>query len=125
MANREKGEVEFKAGKDDHVMSFSADAICEIESALGKNLDQIIKMLQVPENIKLADMRIMFWKGLADQKPDLTFDDARAVARKINSVEMALLVGKAFVLSMPADDAAAPANPPAPDSQKPGTGPAS
>jgi hypothetical protein len=102
MANPHKGEVEFRAGEASYKISFSADALCELEGALGKNLDEIINMLQAGDKLRLADLRIMFWKGLEDHQPGKTFEDARAILKLLKPLEMGQLVGRAFLLSMPA-----------------------
>lgn len=123
MANPEKGEVDFKAGGTEYRLSFSADAFAEIEDALGMPVDVILELFRSPEKITLKHLRVMFWKGLGDHHEGITFDDARAILRKLKPTEMAELVGKAMVLSMPAGDNNSE-NPPQPD-QKNGTGPAS
>jgi len=123
MANKFKGEYEFKAGDETFVMSFSADALVECEAALGKSADQIVEMFNDPSKMTLAAMRLLFWKGLADQREGFTLDQTRAVLKRLLPSEMGEHLARAFILAMP-DAPSGDARPPMPD-QANGTGPAS
>lgn len=126
MANPHKGEVEFEVDGFRHVLSFSANALCELEVALGRDIDSVIESMRTGK-IKLADMRVMFWAALLDCRPEATMDDAKAILRTLPPAEMGRLVGQAFLLSMPAveESEGSHGNPPKPGGQKRGTGPAS
>jgi len=124
MANANKGEVEFEASGTVYKLSFSANALCEIEDALGMNVEVVIAELITAKNVKLGQLRILFWQGLRDHLPDITLDETKAILRTMKPADMGRLIGEAFVRSMPAapeGEAANPQSPGGPD----GTGPAS
>lgn len=128
MANQHKGEVAFKAGEESYTLSYSANAYCELEDALGMDVNGIIQMVGASATVKLSTLRIIFWKGLEDHHEGISFDEAKRILKKLNAADMGTLMGKAIVLSMPkVDESSGPtanANPPTPGSQS-GTGPAS
>lgn len=122
MTNPHKGEVSFKAGDREYVLSFSANALVETEEALGLDLDEIIEKFATSK-IKLAQMRVMFWQALRDHHEEITLDDTKKILKQLAPAEMGQLLGKAFALAMPkSDDAPSPPEPGEPAS---GTGPAS
>lgn len=123
MANPHKGEVSFKAGEKDYILSFSANALVELEEHLGFELDELIKKF-ADGKIKLAQMRVMFWQGLLDHHDGLSLDDTKAILKTLRPAEMGQLIGRAFALAMPSvpEDSAPPPQPGEPAS---GTGPAS
>jgi hypothetical protein len=131
MGNPHKGELSFEVDGKSYKLSFSANALCELEDALGKSLDEIISAMQSGK-VRLAELRVMFWQALRDEDPERDLDFAKALLRKMPPPELGRLVGEAFVRALP-DEESAPASPPKPGSQKRataaaaprGTGPAS
>lgn len=124
MANKFKGEVSFEAGGQPYKLSFSANALCELEDAMGITLDEVIKLMQSPDKLRLRDLRQMFWAALLDHQPETTFANAKIILSKVSAVEMGELVGKAFVLSMPSpEDVEGGGRPPMPGGHS--AGPAS
>lgn len=123
MSNPHKGEVSFKAGEKEYILSFSANALVEIEEVLGFDFNDLIEKFK-SKDIKLADMRVVFWQGLLDHHEELTLDDAKKILKRLRPAEMGDLIGKAFVASMPPapESGASPQEPGEPAS---GTGPAS
>lgn len=125
MANPHKGEVSFKAGDKDYKLSYSANALCELEEALGKSFEECFELMRSGK-VRMSDLRVMFWQGLRDHQPDTSLDDAKAILKTMKPIELGRLVGEGIVASMPDDEAAPAKNPPQPDSPKKiGTGPAS
>ena len=47
MANRHRGEVDFKVGDKTYTMRLSADAICQLEDATGNSVLTLIERLKV------------------------------------------------------------------------------
>jgi hypothetical protein len=123
VANKHKGEIEFEAGGKTYKLSFSANAMCELEDVIGMDIDALIKKFNDKEPIRLAVMRKIFWQGLLDHQPDMSLDDTKLVLKNLNPPDMARLIGEAVMASMPAvptDDkklaeGQGEANPPAPD----------
>jgi hypothetical protein len=123
MANLHRGEVGFEVGGERHTLSFSANTIVELEAALGADVDAVMVRLAKGE-IKLAEMRILFWLGLLDHRPDATMDDAKVLLRQIKGYDMGRLVGEAMVRALPDVPEGTAENPPGPGGPG-GTGPAS
>jgi tail tube GTA-gp10-like protein len=122
MSNPHKGEVPFKAGDQEYILSFSANALVETVEALGLDLDELIERFGAGK-IKLTQMRVMFWQGLCDHHENISLDDTKKILKLLQPADMGQLLGKAFALSMPKpEDAPSPPEPGGPES---GTGPAS
>lgn len=122
MANPFKGEVPLTVGADTYTLSFSANALCELEDALDKPLDEIIEMLRNAATVRLSTMRVMFWQALRDHHPDMTLEDTKAILRQVSPKDMGGLIGRAFSLAMPEDKA--DENPKKPADPPSGIGPA-
>ena len=129
MANPHKGEVSFTIEGETYKMSYSADALAELEDALGMTVNEISTVMQDTAKFKIGMIRTVFWAGLLDHQEDMKMPDARRLLKRMKVAEVSDLVGRAFTLAFPdAEDGNAAENPPKPDSQKAapaGTGPAS
>lgn len=123
MANPFKGEVEFEADGKTYKLSYSANALCELEDALGKRLDDILEMWRRPKEVPLRDMRVMFWAALLDHHPDITLDAAKVILSRASLVDMMGCIGGALMRALPAAADGDEVRPPMPDQC--GTGPAS
>lgn len=124
MANPHKGEVSFKAGEKEYILSFSANALVELTEVLGLETDDLVEKFK-DKSIKLAQMRIVFWQGLLDHHDELSLDDAKKILKHLKPSEMGSLIGQAFVLSMPQAPEGNATSPPEPGGPEGGTGPAS
>jgi hypothetical protein len=130
MANPHKrGEVEFEVDGKPHIMSFSVDALAELEEALGgKSINEIGAQIQNPATFKVGILRMVFWAGLLDShEGQITLDESRKIFRRMKLGDVVDVVGRAFALAFPeAAKDAAPASPQQPDgAAASGTGPAS
>jgi hypothetical protein len=126
MANPNKGEIAFDVEGESYKLSFSANTFCELEEALGKDTEAIVEEITSGKNVKLAALRIVFWKALEDHHEGITLDDTKRLLKHVMPVEMGTLLGKALVASMPpVEESNGDASvPPKPGGQS-GTGPAS
>lgn len=131
MTNPHKGEVRIEAGGQSYVLSYSANALVELEEALDRPLEEIMAMLMPSKDDddkrqppRLRDLRIMFWAALLDHQPDTTIEDAKRILSHVAPVDMGRLIGEAMVLAMPSQPDGGEDRPPMPD-QANGTGPAS
>lgn len=130
MANPHKGPVEFEAGSDRYVLSYSFNALAEMEAALDRPLDEIMAMLlpSAGDQVKsprLTDLRVMFWAGLLDHRPETTIEDAKRILSHMAPLDVGRLIGEAYARAMPqAETSGDDSRPPMPD-QTNGTGPAS
>lgn len=125
MANPHRGEVAFSAGGKDYKLSFSANALCELEDALDLSIHQIAERLG-GLNIRIKYVRAALWAGLTDHQPGITIKEAGTILGEINVARAIELITEAFTRSHPeaADNDDRPPQPvqiPAKD----GTGPAS
>ena len=128
MGNPHKGEVAFTADGNDYKLSYSANALCEMEEVLGGDPEEIfVEITKGVRKDKLRTIRIIFWQGLRDHHPDITLDDAKVILRDVSPAQLGDLVGRAFMLAMPSanEGGAVPADPQAPGGPADGTGPAS
>lgn len=128
MANPHKGEVGFKVGEADYKLRFSADAICNLEEALGVGINEIGDIFQDAKRMRLKMVRTMFGVAMADAQPGIDADKIAAAFRSLKPIEATGLVMRAFNLAFEEEEAvsggSAAANPPPPG--KPanrGTGP--
>lgn len=134
MANKYKGEVEFKAGDETYVLRFSANAIVGIEEAFDKSIRQLGDMMSDPDKLRMSAVKQMFCIGLIDHyaetKPEIDAAKAEAIFGRLSPIEATQVVVRAFTAAFDmatGGQAAADANPPAAASEAPpiGTGPAS
>jgi hypothetical protein len=100
VANPHKGEVSFKVGEDSYKLSFSADALAEVEDALGMSVSGVGEAMQNPETFRLTMVRTLFWGGLLDHH-QLDLKAARAIFRQLTVAEAVSLIGRAFNLAFP------------------------
>ncbi len=116
MANPHTGEVEVGVDGKTLKLSFSSNALCELEDALDRNVNEIADAMQDPKRIRLKDLRMMFWAALLDHQPATTHDDVKAMLRTVGPSELVDMIGKAFVLAFPqakeGEASAAPAESP-------------
>jgi hypothetical protein len=124
MANPFKGEVSFTAGEDSYKLSFSANALAELEDALDMNVSQIGDVMQDTAKFRLSMLRTVFLCGMMDCQPDVTPEKVREIFRLMSVPEAIQLVGKAFALAFPAQEGDKP-DPRKPGTLAAGTGPAS
>lgn len=59
MANPHRGEVELKAGEKTYTLSFTINAVCELEAALDKPLMDVVSDMG-----RLMTIRAVLWAGL-------------------------------------------------------------
>lgn len=124
MANKHKGEVGFTAGDKEYRLRFSADAICNLEEALDKGLNEIGTMLQAQDKWRMSTIRTMFGIAMKDAQPDISDDEIAQTFRSMRAKDALTIVIQAFSLSMvdPDEGGSEAANPPQPSAQANGTG---
>lgn len=113
MANKYKGAVAFEAGEDSYTLSFSANALCELEDKLGVGVNEIGALMGDPEKIRMKTMRTIFWAGLLDHHPETDEKTAAVIFSKLMATEAIGLIIKAFGLAFPDAPEGEP-NPPKP-----------
>ncbi len=124
MANPHKGEVSFEVAGVAYTLSFSTNALCELEAHLDLGINEITALLGDVRKMRLRNVRAVFWAGLLDHHPGITVMKAGELAGHLKLPKVIELISNAFALAFPDDDAGGDKNPPVPG-QGAGTGPAS
>jgi hypothetical protein len=99
MANHHKGKVEIEIDSKKYLLSFSANALAELEIALGISMDEIGALLLDGKKVRIAHWRTMFFQALHDNHDDLDEMAARALFKQIDVADAISLVGKAYGLA--------------------------
>lgn len=103
MANPHKGQVAFKAGEDSYTLSFSANALAELEDMLGGiGVNEIGALMADPAKIRMTTMRTLFHAALLDNHPDVDGKEAKALFSKVSPTEAVSLIVRAFMQAFPA-----------------------
>jgi len=111
VANKFKGDVSFESGEKTYTMRFSANALCEIEEALGMGINTVSNLLADKETMRLKMVRVVFWAGLRDHHPETTLHQAGEIITDLSLGEAMLLVSKAFQLAFQDNSQAHPQKP--------------
>ena len=101
MANPHKGELAFKHGEKTFTMSFSINALCELEDQLAAPMADIMTKATDPASMSIKTIRAVFWAGLRDHHPDLTTKDAGDLMTAMGQLQALELVGRAITLAFP------------------------
>lgn len=109
MANPNRGEVALKVGDLEYKLSFSINAICELEDAMDMPVAQIADRLNDTENIRMSLIRTVVWAALRDHHDDVSVKEAGHIASTVGVPAVMEAIGKAFMLAFP--EAQGKANP--------------
>lgn len=101
MANSQRGEVAFLAGDSSYTLSFSINALCELEDALGDGVNAIAAQLGNPGAVRIKTLRAVLWAGLLDHHDGLSIDDAGRVMTEAGIPATMAAIGKAFAAAFP------------------------
>lgn len=128
MANPHKGEVAFEAGGRNYTLRFSADALCQLEDALGRGLIDILNEIagwfDAPEKIRFSFIRQVFWAGLRDAHPDIDVKQAGELLLAAGGAIAGLgMINKGLAQAFPTPETKGARPPTAPAAATHGTGP--
>lgn len=106
MGNPHNGEASFQVEGKTYALRFSADAICQMEDALGLGIMAIAaemsSWVKDPSRISMKFVRAVFWAGLQDSHPDVDLKAAGDLLIKAGGVIGAsALIDQAFTLAFP------------------------
>lgn len=102
MANPHRGSVALQAGDKAFTLSYSINAICELEEAMGgRPIAQIAQDLQKPEKMTVTNVRLIVWAGLRDHHTDADLRLAGDVISDAGIQACMEKVAQAFVLAFP------------------------
>lgn len=102
MANPHRGSVALQAGDRAYTLSFSINALCELEDALDKPVSEIVATIQDPAKVRLSGVRMLLWAGLRDHHPEVTVAEAGEIATDAGFTVAVEKIGEAFKLAFPA-----------------------
>lgn len=100
MANRERGEVELKAGDKSYTLRLSFNAIAEIETLLDKGINEIAAMLRNPDDFRIGTWRVMLWGALREFHPG-SLDDAGEIMGRAGVKATVEALGETMTLGFP------------------------
>lgn len=109
MANPYRGSVALQVGDRAYTLSFSVNAICDLEDALGQPVAKIAAGLNDPENVRMSTVRVIIWAALRDHHGEIDLKGAGEIATEAGIPACMEAIGKAFNLAFPeAKEAARP-----------------
>lgn len=101
MANPHRGHIDLTAGEAVYRLSFSINALCELEDATGKSVNELVNEMNSP-NPRLSMIRTLLWGALRDHHEEVTLREAGEIAGEAGMQQTGEAVGKAFELAFPA-----------------------
>src|SRR5690606_4502101 len=106
MANPFRGGVPLTVGDKTYTLSFSVNAICELEDHFGgKPVAQIADGLDDPKNVRMSTVRALVWAGLRDHHEEVSLKDAGLLASEAGVPACMEAVGRACQLAFPEQEA--------------------
>ncbi|MEW9808599.1 GTA-gp10 family protein [Mesorhizobium marinum] len=116
MANPHKGQVDLKAGDKTYTLSFSINAMCELEAHFDEPITKIAARLQEPDSVSMTNIRALLWAALIDGLPEIKsgpnggLDFAGQLLSEAGVPEAMDALGRAFASAFPSE-ASAKGNP--------------
>lgn len=99
MANKHKGHVAIEACGETFTLSFSINALCELEEKLDLPVAEIAKTLGA--GVRLTFLRTVFWAGLQDHHPGLDEKKVGAILTDVGLTNLPPLLTEAFRWAFP------------------------
>lgn len=101
MANPHRGEVALKVGDLEYKLSFSINAICELEDALDMPVAQVAERMKDAGNLRMSLVRTVVWAALGDHQEGITAKEAGRIVTEAGIPAVMEAIGKAFSLAFP------------------------
>lgn len=111
MANLNRGQVALPVGDQEYTLSFSINAVCELEDALDMPVAKIADALNDQSNVRMSMIRTVIWAALRDHHEDVTIKEAGRIASDAGIPIVMEAIGRAFAAAFP-QEAAGKGNPP-------------
>lgn len=112
MANPHRGSVALAADDYEYSLSFSVNALCELEAAIDQPVAKIVAQMQKPEEVRLSTVRLLLWAALRDYHPEIDLLHAGRIASAAGIPACMACIGKAFQVAFPSQEASGGARPP-------------
>ena len=110
MANPNRGEVALHVGDLEYTLSFSINAVCELEDAMDMPVAKIADSLNDTANVRMSMIRTVIWAALRDHHEAVTVKEAGKIASDAGIPVVMEAIGKAFAAAFP--EAQGKGNPP-------------
>ena len=101
MANQNRGEVALSVGDQSYKLSFSVNALCELEDALDMPVSKIAELLNDGANLRLSIVRTVIWAALQDHHEGIELKQAGMIATEGGIPTVMNKIGEAFQLAFP------------------------
>ncbi|WP_421930131.1 hypothetical protein [Nitratireductor rhodophyticola] len=117
MANVHRGGVTLKAGEKSYTLSFSINAMCELEDSFGKPVMEVIEDFQMMgangAAPSIKTVRTLIWAALIDHHPEMSVEDAGRITLDVDVNTVMEKVGLALQRAFPSQEGEqGKANPP-------------
>lgn len=99
MGNSSRGSVALQVGDTAYTVSFSINALCELEDAFGVTVQEVGALFG--ENASMKDVRKLARCALSDHHPDVSDKEAGKVVSDAGLPAFMDAVQKAFKLAFP------------------------
>jgi hypothetical protein len=110
MANPYRGSVALQVGDRAYTLSFSINALCELEDLLGQPVAKIAAQMNKPEEVRMKTVRAIVWAALRDHHEEVDLKQAGLIASESGVPAVMDAIGRAFTLAFP-DQKGGKANP--------------
>lgn len=100
MANPHRGEVAFKAGDKAYTLTYTINAVCELEAALGKGVSEIVSDMS-----RVSTVRAVLWAGLRHHHK-VTLEEAGDIMHAAGAAATAQAINSAMGLAFPQPEGA-------------------
>lgn len=111
MANKHKGEVTLQVGSVAYVMRLSVNALCYLEEATGKPVNQVMSELQNGSDIKLGTLRQIVHASLVEQHKDVDLEKAGDIMEEAGIKVVVDKLTEALLAAFPPEAKAADKDP--------------
>jgi NAD(P)H-dependent flavin oxidoreductase YrpB (nitropropane dioxygenase family) len=101
MANAFRGTVPLQVGEQTYLLSFSVNALCELEEQMDQPIAKIAKTLGKPEDMRMSTVRALVWAALRDNHPETDLKAAGLLISEAGVPVVMPAIGKAFQLAFP------------------------
>lgn len=111
MANLHRGQIPLKTGEQEFTLSFSINAMCELEDLLDCSINEVAAKVQDPKQMRVGFVRAIIWAALQDNHPDIDLQQAGKIATDAGMPAVMEAVTKCLIAAFPKPEAKKTANP--------------
>lgn len=105
MANAQKGEVTLEAGGETYRLQYTTNAMCELEDAAGKTINDLVAELGDEANPPgIKSMRVLLWAALVEHQEAITVKETGKIIDAIGIASVGSLIGESFKAAFPDGD---------------------